>query len=183
MRPAFLLVVLAALLAIAAPARAQTDPPTRSGFFIGFGADFGALGLSDSDGREGGPGGFFTGGFAVNPRLFAGLEINGWLGNEDEGTVDADFLFAQYLATGHLFPLTGRGLFLKGGLGLSTLEVTTGTRGGGETRTGLGALIGVGYDIRVGENVALSPYATLGYGSFDDVSANVVHVGVGVTGR
>ena len=183
MRPALLLVVLAALLSTAAPAQAQTDPPTRSGFFIGFGADLGALALSDADGREAGPGGFFTGGFAVNPRLFAGLEINGWLGNEEAGTGEVDFLFAQYLATGHLFPLQGRGLFLKGGLGLSTLEVTTGNRGGSNTRTGFGALVGVGYDIRVGENVAISPYGTLGYGTFDDVSANVVHVGVGVTGR
>ena len=52
---------------------------------------------------------------------------------------------------------------------------------GSETETGFGALLGLGWDIRVGKNLSLTPFWN-GFGvETDDVDVNVGQIGLGLT--
>ena len=46
---------------------------------------------------------------------------------------------------------------------------------------GWGALLGLGYDMRVGQTTSITPVLNYFRGSFDGGSADVLQVGVGVT--
>jgi hypothetical protein len=47
--------------------------------------------------------------------------------------------------------------------------------------SGFGLLGGVGYDLRVGRNLSITPVANWFRGGFDGGSANVLQFGLGVT--
>lgn len=69
---------------------------------------------------------------------------------------------------------TGR-FFLTGGLGIGSIRYA------GNSETGLGLLLGLGFDIRIGNNVSLTPFWN-GYAvrsSNDD--GNVGQIGLGLT--
>jgi hypothetical protein len=77
--------------------------------------------------------------------------------------------------------MTAQGLFLKGGAGYSTLRVDNGTSTASDGSFGL--LTGVGYDIRTGRNLSITPVANWYRGSFNGLSANVLDFGIGITGH
>ena len=52
---------------------------------------------------------------------------------------------------------------------------------GSETETGFGALLGLGWDIRVGKNVSLTPFWNGFSANTYDLDANVGQVGLGLT--
>lgn len=170
-------VLLTGLLTVAGTAFGQGRPQTREGFFIGLGLGWGSLGCSDCDGeRENGLSGYLKLGGTVNDRLLLGVETNGWYKDEDEATVN----FGNFSGTAYFYPNPQGGFFLKGGLGISTLEVDI-AGFGSESETGFGLIGGLGYDARVGTNFSLTPYANVLYGSFEGGSANVLQAGLGVT--
>jgi hypothetical protein len=71
-------------------------------------------------------------------------------------------------------------LFLLGGLGVGTIHVEVDTVGSHD-ETGFGGLLGVGYDIRVGKNVSLTPFWN-GLGiTTSDSDVNVGQIGLGIT--
>jgi hypothetical protein len=70
-----------------------------------------------------------------------------------------------------------QGLFIKAGAGYSALSADDGVDSG--TDSGFGVLGGVGYDIRVGRNLSLTPVANWFRGGFDGGSANVLQIGLG----
>ena len=145
--------ILAALgltaVSIAVPQRAQV----RKGFWIGLGLGYGSLGISCQScniGREGALSGYLKLGGTVSPKLLIGGETNGWTqGDEVAGNAS---LAAYY------YPKVEGGLFLRGGLGLATYQ-----RGSSDA-TGLGAVVGVGYDVRVGRNFSITPVANFNWG-------------------
>lgn len=149
----------------AAPAWAG-HPQEREGFWIGFGAGYGSAGIGcdvDCDGnREGSVTGFFKLGGTVNPRVLLGVETNVWT-KEEAGE---RLTFGNVSGTVTFYPATSSGFFLKGGAGLS--QIRTSFRGsGGGNKTGFGFLAGVGYDVRVGRNLSMTPYANYYYGRPD----------------
>jgi hypothetical protein len=117
-------------------------------------------------------------GGTLRPNLLLGGELEGW--SKEIGGVD--------LTVGHLsgvvywYPRPASGLFLKGGAGLALYSVDAGPLGE-EDDSGLGLHAGVGYDFRVGRNLSLTPAAGVFWGDFGGGDANVLHLGVAVTGH
>lgn len=187
------LIALAGLLAIpAAPLGAQ-DPLPRHGFTIAFGLGAGTRGL-DCDGcevdREGGATAFLFVGGTINPRLTIGGELNGW--GKTEGEIEQ--AVASAMAVAHFYPRTDRGLFLSGGVGMTSMAVDDRTDGSAtdEFRTeGFGIQLGAGYDFRVARGVSLSPYVqwVRGFGGegteneveIGDANPDYVQLGIGFT--
>lgn len=169
--------MLATIVAIPSAAEAQGRPQTRDGFYIGFGLGGGTLGCSDCLGeRETGLSGYFKLGGTVSDKLLLGFETNGWWKEEDGVTLSQ----GNASAAAYLYPSPLSGFFLKGGVGLSTLDLSI--QGlGSDSETGLGLVLGLGYDARVGTNFSLTPYLNFVYGGFDGGSTNVWQAGLGLT--
>ena len=157
----------AILLASSASAQ-QTQ--TRQGFWIGGGLGYGSLGCDGCD-RVGAPSGYLKLGGTLRQNILLGVETNGWTKSE----------FGNRLTMGNVsgavywYPMTTNGMFVKAGAGYSVLD------NGFASTSGFGLLGGVGYDVRVGRNLSITPVANWFRGSFDGGSANVLQIGMGVT--
>ena len=178
------------MLSVAAPAARAQYPPRRNGFWIGFGLGYGSANVTcDSCGsgsRTGGVTAFLKLGGTPSRNLLIGGAINGW-SHESGGATET---MANVTASLYYYPAARSGLFLTGGLGFSDYRVDTSPSVEG---TGWGFTAGIGYDIRVGRNVSLTPVANFVYGGVGDLSVsgggtfatgwkqNVVDFGLGVT--
>ncbi|MFL5403992.1 MAG: outer membrane beta-barrel protein [Gemmatimonadales bacterium] len=165
-------------LALATTANAQ-QAQTRQGFWIGGGLGYGSLGLSCSGcadvGREGGLSGYAKLGGTLRQNILLGVEMNGWTKSEGGGSVT----MGNLSGAAYWYPMPTNGLFIKAGAGYANLRaddgVTTASDGG------FGWLAGAGYDIRMGRNLSITPVANYFRGGFNNGSANVLQIGVGVT--
>ena len=169
------LLAFAGLLLVAAPtAAAAQHPQVREGFWIGFGFGYGSLGLSDCDDcdREGGLAGFLKLGGTLSDNWLLGFESNSWIDEDFETTVTMN----TSTATVYYYPKPAGGLHLKGGLGLGHLDFED---FGDET--GLGFMLGVAHDFRVGRNISIVPGVSFYLGDFEGGSVNVLQLGAGVT--
>jgi hypothetical protein len=164
----FLLAI--ALLVVSSPLNAQR-PQTRDGFWFNIGLGYGSLGCDICDGREGGLSGGLSLGGTLSQKVLLGVGTAGW----------AKEFFGETLTVGTLdarirfYPSATGGFFLTGGLGIGTIRYA------GNNETGLGLLLGLGFDIRIGNNVSLTPFWN-GYAvrsSNDD--GNVGQIGLGIT--
>lgn len=146
-------------------------PQVREGFWFSAGLGYGSLGCQDCFGREDGLSGGLSFGSVVNDRLLFGVGTTGFaktvLGETfTVGTLDARIRF---------YPVRTSGFFLSGGLGLGTVSY------GSESEFGVGAMLGLGWDIRVGRNVSLTPFWNGFAMSNSNVDANVGQIGIGFT--
>jgi hypothetical protein len=87
---------------------------------------------------------------------------------------------ATAVALLRFYPSATGGFFLLGGLGFGAIEVDV-SGFGSASETGAGALLGLGYDIRVGENVSLTPFWNGFAASTTNADANVGQLGLSVT--
>jgi hypothetical protein len=167
---------LAVLLASSASAQ---QAQTRQGFWIGGGMGYGSLGLSCTGcagvDRTGGLSGYAKLGGTLRPNILLGVEMNGWRKSEGTGTVT----MGNFSGAAYWYPMVTQGLFIKGGAGYSVLRLDDGVTTSDDS--GFGLLGGVGYDIRVGRNLSITPVANWFRGGFDGGSANVLQLGMGVT--
>jgi len=168
----FALLLIATL---AAPAEAQGNPQTREGFWISFGFGFGSLGCDDCDERQGGTNGYLRMGGTLSQKLLIGGEANVWTKSESGATLTVSNVGPVLF----FYPNPTGGLFLKGGLGLSNVELELGNFSVDES--GVGLTLGLGYDARVGRNFALTPYFDLLTSSYDGGSFNQIAFGLGFT--
>lgn len=168
--------LLAALLATTASAQ---HAQTRQGFWIGGGMGYGSMGLSCNGcadvGREGGLSGYAKLGGSLRQNILLGVELNGWTKSEGGATVT----MGNFSGAAYWYPMATQGLFIKAGAGYSNLSVDDSF--GSASDGGFGWLGGVGYDIRAGRNLSITPVANWFRGGFDGGSANVLQFGVGVT--
>lgn len=170
------LAVLTALALVLVPAAsAQGTAPIREGFWIGFGLGYGSLGF-DCTGcgseREGALSGYLKLGGTLSPKLLLGGETNGWTKDDQGTTVTA----GNASAVIYFYPSPAGGFFLRGGLGFATLSI------GGFDESGVGGVIGTGFDIRMGPKTSITPVFNFNFGSLSDgVSQNVIQLAVGVT--
>lgn len=171
------LALVAALVVAPQHADAQSSQ-TREGFFIGFGLGGGSFGCADCGDRQSGISGQLNLGGALSDQLLLGVLSSGW--TKEEG--GARLTHGNVSAMLQYYPSLTSGLYLRGGVGLSTLEVST--SGGGLTfsgsESGLGVSAGLGYDFRTGSNFSVSPYGVFQWGDFDGGSANTIQIGLGV---
>jgi hypothetical protein len=178
MKPASRL-VLAAIVAlsvtVASSASAQISQ-TREGFWFNAGLGYGSLGCENCDGREGALSGGLAVGGALSQKVLLGVGMNGWTKSESGATLTVGTVTALL----HYYPSATGGFFLTGGLGLGSIRAEF-DGVGSATETGVGALVGLGYDIRVGQNVSLTPYWNGFAATTSNADANVGQIGLGVT--
>lgn len=119
------LTVIAALAAIGAGRAAAQRPQTRHGFWIGFGLGYGSTDFT-CDGctidRESGLTVDARAGWTLSQKLLLGGDITMW--NKDIDKVNHWVGNATLVAL--CYPMAMGGLFLKGGAGLSALELSSG---------------------------------------------------------
>ena len=162
---------LSALLTVllASTAFAQ-QAQTRQGFWIGGGLGYGSLGCEGCD-RMGAPSGYLKLGGTLRQNILLGVETNGWTKSE----LGARLTMGNVSGAVYWYPMVTNGLFVKAGAGYSVLDDSF------ASTSGFGLLGGVGYDVRVGRNLSVTPVANWFRGSFDGGSANVLQIGLGVT--
>ena len=148
----------------------------RRGFWFNAGLGYGSLGCEDCSGREGGLSGGLQLGGTLSDQWLLGGATTGWTKSEGGVTLTV----GTVLALVRFYPSARGGFFLEGGLGLGTIHASV--HGfGSDSEAGAGALVGLGYDIRVGENVSLTP-VWLGFAAQTSSSdANVGQLSLGVT--
>jgi hypothetical protein len=187
--PARVVILLAVLSCAASAARAQY-PQRRDGFWIGFGLGYGTSNVTcetcDSGPRTDGITGFVRLGGALSRNVLIGGAINSWSHSDGSATETMTNLTASL----YVYPDARSGLFVTGGLGFSNYQINSVPSFDG---TGWGFTGGVGYDIRVGRDVSLTPVVNYVYGGVGDVNEsgagryatgwrqNVVEFGLGVT--
>jgi len=147
--------------------------------FAGVGAGYGSFGCSNCGGRNSSPAGYVKVGFNLGPRVRQGLEASAWTKSEDGDRITHGNLSIIV----QVYPMTESGLFIKGGVGLSRLMVKDAVADETTSDAGLGFTGGLGFDIPVGGDFALSPYGSYQWGDFDGGSADHFQLGVGVTWR
>jgi len=148
---------------------------TRQGFWIGGGMGYGTMGIScdgcpDFD-REGSLSGYIKLGGTLRQNILLGVETNGWTKSEGGATLT----MGNVSGAAYWYPMATNGLFVKGGVGYSILD------DGFANESGFGMLAGLGYDVRVGRNLSITPVANWFRGGYDGISANVLQLGLGVT--
>ncbi len=165
---------LLALSARSSDAQAA-HPQTRQGFWLNVGLGVGSLGCQDCTERSTGLSGQLALGGTLSQKWLLGASSNGWTKKEDGVTLTMSSLTAAV----HFYPSATGGFYLTGGLGIASLSAAVG--GFSDSQTGVAALLGLGYDIRLGQNVSLSPFWNGIGGSFDNGDANFGQIGVGFT--
>lgn len=155
---------------------AESAAQERSGFWFSGGLGWASFGCEGCEGREGGVSGSLSLGTSLSQQLLVGVSSNAWTKSEEGARLTAGTL----TATARYYPSATNGLHVAGGLGLGMLEV--GVSGFGSAReTGLGAVVGVGYDIRMMPNVSVTPYWN-GIGMrIAEGNSNFAQFGIGVT--
>jgi hypothetical protein len=182
-RPTLLLLTLAAVAALAPTPAAAQHTQTRQGFFFSGGLGYGSMGLGcdgcERLGREGGVNGYLTLGGTVSRHVLLGIETNGWV-KSSTGNWQT---LGSLMATAYFYPRTAQGLFVKTGLGVSSLIGDYNVLDQDlAMKSGLGLLLGAGYDVRIGGgNTSVTPYVTYVRGSFDGAAVNVFQAGLGLT--
>jgi outer membrane protein with beta-barrel domain len=199
-----LAVILSAAAFVAVFAAANASAQDRAGGWLGVGGGWGSANLtsdemdeSDDTGRENSGVVYFNGGYAVNPHVLVGGELNLWTKSFDDqglgGTADVNFY--NVLGTVTVYPSAGvGGFFMKGGAGVGFFDMNAKAAGvtvNFDLGKGLAAIAGGGYDIPVGR-LTITPAVNYWYGSTGDmkvlgetlltgVSHNVITTTVGVT--
>jgi hypothetical protein len=157
-------------------AAAQGRPQTRSGFWFNGGLGIGSAGCDGCDGRESAVSGGLAVGGTLGPKILLGAGTNGWSKSEGGATLTVGTLTAMI----RFYPTATGGFFILAGLGLGS--VTAELSGfGSETETGTGAILGLGYDLRVGNNVSLTPFWNGFATHTSNTDFNVGQLGLGVT--
>lgn len=168
---------LALAAAVVCPSSASAqNPQTRSGLWGNVGFGVGSYGCEGCGDRESGGAGTFALGGTLSRKVLLGAGVNVWTKEINGVDVTAGTVTAMI----RFYPSATGGFYLTGGLGVATLDL--GVSGyGSASDTGVSALLGVGYDIRVGRNVSLTPFWNGIGGSFDGYGANFGQIGVSLT--
>jgi len=148
----------------------------RKGFWFNVGLGYGTLGCQGCGSREGSFSGGLALGGALSQKVMLGGGTNGWTQSKNGQTLTVGTLAAIL----RFYPSAKGNFFLLGGLGVGTVHVEVDGVGSDE-ESGFGALLGLGYDIRISRNVSLTPFWN-GIGISTSTSdANVGQIGLGLT--
>lgn len=171
--------VLSVLVFLASsPLQAQQ---AREGFWGSFGVGWATLGCSDCDDRIEGTGAAISLGGTLSPKWQLGGSANNWYKSEDNTTLTVTLVSVA----AKFYPSERGGFYLMGGVGIASIDAQIGDDGlnlsGRETGTGI--LLGLGYDIRIGRNVSLTPFWNgIGtrYDGGDDLNFGQLGLGISI---
>lgn len=136
----------------ALPPPLGTPALERSGFWFSGGMGFGALTCDFCEGYANGFSGGLSGGGTVNQHLLVGIGTTGWYRNFNgvwlnAGTFDGRIRY---------YPVARSGFHVNAGAGIGSVSIGVGRTSINET--GFGLMYGLGWDVRVGRNVSLTPF-------------------------
>ncbi len=132
---------------------ASEDAPLRHGFWFSGGLGWGLASSSeDWSAQESGLSGGLSLGGTVSQHVQLGAGTNAWT-KEVDGVM---LTMGTLSALARIYPSSRGGFFFLGGLGVS--RETANFNGLTLSETGSGAVLGIGYDIRVGRKVSLTPF-------------------------
>lgn len=156
--------------------KAALEKHRRNGFWFNGGLGYGSLGCEDCDDRTGSWSGGLALGGTVSQKVLLGVGSNGWTKSED----GVELTVGTLLAVIRFYTSATGGFFLLGGLGVGSIRAEV-SGFGSETETGYGALVGLGYDFRVGDNVSLTPFWNGFAANTTSADGNVGQIGLGIT--
>ena len=149
---------------------------TREGFWFSAGMGYGSLSCFDCDGYANGFSGGLALGGTINEKLLLGVGTTGWYRSQDGVWLNVSTLDARL----RFYPSIRSGFYINGGLGLGTISL--GMSGlGSESETGVGLMLGVGWDIRIARNVSLSPFWNGSAVRTANADASFGQLGLGIT--
>ena len=170
------MVVVCALGSVAVTSIAQAQrAEVRQGFWFSGGLGYGSLGCDGCGSREGGISGGLSLGGTITPRLLIGVGTSAWTKTEQGARLTVDELDARV----RFYPSRTGNFFVTGGIGYGEIRASAG--GISATDTGAGAILGIGYDYRVGRNMSITPYWNAYAMKSSDNDANVGQVGLAIT--
>jgi hypothetical protein len=149
----------------------------REGLWFNAGLGYGSLGCDTcADTASGGSGGLSFG-WTISERLRLGIGTTGYYRSfENNVSVSA----STFDALVHFYPVRTSGFLLTGGMGVGTISAAA--RGfGSASETGVGVVLGLGWDLPLGSKVSLTPYWN-GFGvRTSNFVVNVSQLGLGIT--
>ena len=176
-RRLFLLFASIALVLVTPFAANAQNAQTREGFWFNLGLGVGSLGCSDcGDERETGATGGLALGGTISKQWLVGGFSNGWTKTVDGVTITAGTL----VLGARFYPSPTGGFFLVGGIGIGRLDVEV-PGFGSVGETGTGALLGLGYDVRLASNVSMTPFWNGAAIKVSGGDANFGQLGIGIT--
>lgn len=159
---------------LAAPVTSQR-PQLRDGFWFSIGVGGGSLGCEDCEDRESSGTGFIALGGKLSDNVLLGGSINGWSKTVDNATLTVGLVALE----ARFYPSATGGFFLKAGAGIGSVDLDFGPFTVSET--GGGAMVGLGYDFRVGRMISITPWLQWFGVNYDPGNANVSQLGVALT--
>jgi hypothetical protein len=172
----------------------------RSGLWGGIGGGYGAADVSSDEigggDREGSGVGYFAIGWTLSDQVLLGGEVDFWTKTARADEIDGDMTvnLVNAAVTLTIYPAqTGR-FFVKGGVGASAIDLEVevlNTRLTADLGTGVGYIVGAGYDIPAGP-ISITPALTYWGGNVGDLEfqgetlftnwkQNVVAFTIGIT--
>jgi hypothetical protein len=165
-----------ACLAVSVDSANAQNAHVRDGFWISGGLGFGSLGCENCGSqRESSISGDLSLGGTISPRFMLGAGSAAWTKSEDGATLTVGTLDARV----RFYPSRTGGFFVTGGLGFGSVRGSVG--GISATETGVGTILGLGWDIRVAKNTSITPYWNGFAMKNDNTDANVGQAGIAVT--
>ena len=138
------------LVVAASPLQAQEA--LRDGFWGSVGGGVGFNLTENSEGeRLTGFSAFARAGWALSPKFVVAGDVIGWFYSEGDVDLRRGFLGGSVL----FYPSASGGFYLKGGIGGAFSDVSAGVASDGTT-WGFGWALGLGYDIRVTDGLAIT---------------------------
>ncbi|MFW6083778.1 MAG: hypothetical protein ACODAA_01025 [Gemmatimonadota bacterium] len=157
----------------------QSADAVHSGFWLTGGL---GVGVTDegSSGDDAGPAFYLRMGGTPSERVLLGGEAIGF--TRDVGGADVTLGNATFSVL--YYPASPGGMFVKAGAGFASATVSTDVAGGTFTSDdqGFGLTFGGGYDVRIGENLYLTPNVDVMIQSFDefaDANSFLFTLGIG----
>lgn len=166
----------APLFGAAQQGASTSRPSTRDGFWFSGGLGVGSLGCEDCDERETSAVADISLGGTLGDRLLLGAGLSAWNKEEDGLTLTVSTLEARV----RFYPIAEKGFYLTGGLGVGTIRAEFNGLGD-DSENGVGLTLGLGWDLRVGRNVSITPFWHGTAVSAGDSDANFGSLGVAVT--
>jgi hypothetical protein len=152
-------------------------PLARDGKWFSVGLGVGTLGcFSDCFGRIYGGSGGLTFGTTLNEHWLMGVGTSGFVRSSFGETITAGTVDLRFRA----YPVLTQGFFITFGGGLGTLSYDS-YFGEEERHIGASALGGVGWDLRVGRNVSLTPFYNWAFLGNTNGNLNYEQLGLAVT--
>jgi hypothetical protein len=151
-------------------------PQAREGLWFNAGLGLGSLSCNGCDATLSGLSGGLSLGGRINDRLLVGVGTTGYYKSENGSALSVGTLDARL----RFYPVLTSGFFLTGGVGLGT--ITAGVVGfGTQTESGVGVVLGLGWDIPIRSNLSLTPFWN-GVGvRTSDANASIGQLGLGIT--